>query len=195
MIFLLFIFINFLGFINIGFLQALESFKSYSISFVLGNLSKIIICYILIRLGLDVNGALLGILAAALVTFIYTFITISKKINLFSGQKELLNKNFSFINFKIASTILIANVSFIIITQIDILLVKFFFSTKYLETYVPVSTLSKVILYVPSAFSITLFPLLIKSFVKKNNTLKFMIFGLICCHYGIAISFYFYFFK
>ena len=68
----------------------------------------------------------MGILAAALVTFIYTFITISKKINLFSGQKELLNKNFSFINFKIASTILIANVSFIIITQIDILLVKFF---------------------------------------------------------------------
>ena len=48
----------------------------------------------------------------------------------------------------------------------------------------------------PSAFSITLFPLLIKSFVKKNNTLKFMIFGLICCLLsGIAISFLFFIFS
>ena len=189
------IFLTFVIFFHIGFIQAFETFKVYSSTFVIFNILKVCLAYILISSGHEKTGVLIALTLAAILQAYYTFYFINREISIL---KNLNFKKYIFvsINLKNSFTIIVANVSFIIITQSDVLMVKFFFDQQYLNIYTPVSTLSKIILYIPSAFTIIFYPIFVKSFLT-NAKVKDIIFLIIIFNViaGLSVSLFFYFFS
>ena len=194
-LFVCLIFLTFVTFFHIGFIQAFEKFKVYASSFVIFNVLKVCLVYIFISFGYEKTGVLITLVFISALQAYYTFYFINKKIGIFKNL-NFKKYNFIFINLKNSFIIIVANVSFIIITQGDILMVKFFFDQQYLNIYTPVSALSKIILYIPSAFTIAIFPLLVKSFlinVKVKDTIVLVIiFNIVV---GFSVSLFFYFFS
>ncbi len=189
------IFFTYVNFFQVGLIQAFEKFKLYSTSFTIFNILKIVFSFIFIYLGYNTTGVLLSLSLVGIIGTIFNFFFINLEIDIFK-YKKLVSLDLNFFKNKNILNIIVANVSFIIITQGDILMVKFFFDKSYLDTYSPASVLSKLVLYAPSALVTTLFPLFIKSFENNIRIKNALFFGISLTFLsGLCISIIFYFFS
>ncbi len=141
--------------VNNAYLQGLQYFKWLSVSGVLTTLLKIIIAVILIYFGLGVAGALGGVIFSTFIILILTYVVLRPSLS----KNNASISNTTHLLFKSAMPVLLANVAFAVMTQIDMVLVKYYFSEQEVGIYAAASILGKAVMYLPGGIAMALFPM------------------------------------
>jgi O-antigen/teichoic acid export membrane protein len=143
--------------LNNAFLQGLQSFSWFASLGVIAVTLKIILSVVFIFMGLAVDGALLGVLVTGALIFIIGYKIILGTIPNIGSQKTFLQVD-NFINFSSYFPVLVANLAFVVMTQLDIVLVNWYFHPDLAGQYAAAAILGKVILYLPGGLALALYP-------------------------------------
>lgn len=160
------LFLTFLPIINNAFLQGLQCFTWLSISSSLGVLLRIIFAVILVWLGYGVTGALGGTILAALVGWLITSGV------LYGPLAAGRNKPFKteHLSFKPTLPVLAANVAFAVMTQLDMVLVNYYFPAHEASLYAAASILGKAVMYLPGGIALALFPMVAENHAREERS-------------------------
>ncbi|XOJ84580.1 oligosaccharide flippase family protein [Methylophilaceae bacterium Uisw_099_01] len=157
--------------INKAYLQGLQYFKWLSASGVLSTLFKTIIAIIFVYFGFGVSGALGGVFISTLITLVLTYFILRPTLN----KNTIGTSNTTRFLFKSASlAVLFANIAFVTMTQIDMVLVKYFFSEQDAGLYAAASILGKAVLYLPGGITMALFPMVAENHAKEKSSANLM---------------------
>ncbi len=177
--------------VNNAYLQGLQYFKLLSISVALSTLLKIIFSVVLVWVGFGVSGALGGVVLSSLALFLGTYLVL--KPSLRRENKHSYNKNH--LSFKSAIPVFLANIAFVIMTQIDMVIVKYYFTEQDAGLYAAASILGKAVLYLPSGIAIALFPMVAENHAEGESSthLFFQAVGVtaVLCTMGSLLYYYF----
>ena len=160
------LFIAFPQSVNNAYLQGLQYFKWLSMSGILGTLLKIIIAVWFIWLGFGVSGALGGFVFSSLIMLIITYIILRPSLK---GNKECVLDN-DHLSFKSIMPVLLANIAFVTMTQIDIILVKYYFTEQDAGLYAAASILGKAVMYLPGSIALALFPMVAENYAVGKDS-------------------------
>ena len=149
----------------------MQYFRWLSASGVLSTLLKTIIAIIFVFFGLGVSGALAGVLFSILITIVLTYFVLRPELNR-NTNKTSGSTNFLFKSTSVA--ILFANIAFAIMTQIDMVLVKYFFSEQDTGLYAAASILGKAVMYLPGGITMALFPMVVENHAKGKSSANLM---------------------
>ena len=137
-----------------GVIQGLRAFGYLGIGMIIGTLVKLFFGIFLVSLGLKVNGALLGVILGSLAGILFLIIPLKP---VFTENKVDYNIDFSQIYPYFLPTS-IALLCFMVITNIDLILVKHFFDSAQAGHYAAASIIARIILYLPGAIILVMFP-------------------------------------
>lgn len=190
-IFLLIIFTAFFSPINMAFLQAQQNFRWLAISVVGAHGFKILFCGTLVYAGLKLNGALMGMVLASLAVWLLAYRPLRHLVALPAGTAVVGGH----ISFRGSISVLIANLSFVVMTQLDIILVNHFYNTHQAGVYAAAAILGKAVMYLPGAISIAMFPMVAENQSRAQGSahLFFNAMLLTACIAGAGAIFYFLF--
>lgn len=190
-IFLLVAFMLLFGPINMAILQAQQNFRWLAI-YLLGTHSfKILFCGSLVYAGFKLNGALMGMVLASLVIWLLTCRPLLHLIALPIGT-TVVGGHLSFWG---AIPVLVANLSFVVMTQLDIILVNHFYNPRQAGVYAAAAILGKAVMHLPGAIVIAMFPMVAENDSRAQGSAHLffnaMIFTASLC--GAGALFYFLF--
>lgn len=173
----------------LGVLQGLQKFNDLASNSILQISSKLTLGIVLVYLGLSVNGALAGYVVAPLIGFMLALVPLSFLSKQYGTSNPL---DFSQV-YKYAFPVFITLLFFMLLTNIDVVLVKHFFAPSEAGYYSAASIVAKIIFYLPGAIGMVMFPRISELYSLSQDTtfiLKKSLFytGLIC---AIAIMLYF----
>ena len=200
-VFLLITFIMLTLFITVStsFLQGLQKFKIISINGVLAAFLKITFCAIFVFFGWGVEGAIGGAVAYSLVMVAYTFWylvrCVARKSPSVPGARSCSDEAHNFSTLKSILPILIANSAFVVMTQLDMVLVNYFFSASESSVYATASILGKAVLYIPGGIVLALFPLVAENQVLGKTSALLLLQGLLITALlcgGVAALYFYY---
>jgi O-antigen/teichoic acid export membrane protein len=185
------LFLTFLPIINNAFLQGLQSFAWLSASGSLGVLLKIIFSVALVRLGYGVAGALGGTILASLAICLITYGALYD--TLAEGQGKPFQT--THVSFKSALPVLVTNAAFAAMTQLDMVLVNYYFPPHEAGLYAAASILGKAVMYLPGGIAMALFPMVAENHARDESSahLLFQSVGLTALLCGAGAIFYFLF--
>lgn len=185
------LFVTFLPIINNSFLQGLQSFSWLSVSSSLGLLLKIIFATSLVSLGYGVAGALGGAILAAMFSWIITYGALHRQ--LLAGRKKTFKTGH--LHFRPVLPVFVANIAFAAMTQLDVVLVNYFFQAHEASLYAAASILGKAVMYLPAGIAMALFPMAAENHARDESStyLLFQAVGLTALLCGIGAVFYFLF--
>lgn len=141
--------------VNVAYLQALQKFNWLAANALASHIFKIGLCAILISAGFKLNGALAGTVLAAFASWLLTYMPIRCIIRPSTSFKRGGQR----ILFSGVIPVLIANLAFVIMTQLDIVLVNHYYNNYDAGVYAAAAILGKAVMYLPAAVAIALFPL------------------------------------
>ena len=156
--------------VNNAYLQGLQYFKWLSVVGVLATLLKIIITVILIYFGLGVAGALGGVIFSTFIILILTYVVLRPSLS----KNNASISNTTHLLFKSAMPVLLANVAFAVMTQIDMVLVKYYFSEQEVGIYAAASILGKAVMYLPGGIAMALFPMVAENHASGKSSAHLM---------------------
>jgi O-antigen/teichoic acid export membrane protein len=154
-IFLFMVFTSLFVPVNTAFLQAQHNFRWIAIYIVAVHGFKILFCVALVFAGFKLNGALMGMVLASMATWLMTYLPLRSVVARPIGVEQLKDH----LSVKRAIPVLIANLSFVVMTQIDILLVNHYFDTHQAGIYAAAAILGKAVMYLPGAVVMAMFPM------------------------------------
>lgn len=177
--------------INIAYLQAQQNFSWLAINALAAHGFKIFFCTILIIAGYKLNGALIGTVLAVLATWLLTYMPLRRTILLPTGR----NVSGGHLAFSGTIPVLIANLSFVVMTQLDIILVNHFYNIHDAGVYAAAATLGKAVMYLPGAITIAMFPMVAENESRNQGSahLFFNSMALTAALSGAGALFYFFF--
>lgn len=138
-----------------AFFQGLRFFKWLSFSGILTSVFKIIFAPILVFLGWGVSGALGGIVLSTLIVLFLNYVILHPSLS----EKKLNDPVITEFLFKSSLPVLLANVAFAFMSQIDMILVKYYFTEHDAGIYASASILGKAVMYFPGGVAMALFPM------------------------------------
>lgn len=186
--------------INLGGLLGLNKYGHYGINMTFSGLLKLVISIILVSLGLNIMGALNGIFLSIIITFCLTSIFLKRSITSISNSIEFKDEiyiencgnNQSKVNFldvyKYIFPVAITSFGFMILTNIDIILVKHFFHPEDAGYYSIAQMVGRVILFLPGPIMTVMFPEIAKlnanskdviPTLRKSLKLVFLLCGIV----------------
>lgn len=167
--------------VAIGGLQGLELFKWFSASSIVSGIIKLLLTFIFIIWGYNISGALGAFLISILCSIGISYIPLRR---LFSLGKIRSSVNYQEIYqylFPIAISIFCFNGLF----NIDMIMVRYFFSVQDSGIYSLAQMVGKIFLFLPSAISVVLLPRTSHLSAKKINTLSVLnrsiLYGAVLC--------------
>lgn len=174
--------------INRGFLQGTQRFLAVSFLNILEMGLRLLIGIFLVFIGLKLNGAVSAIVLATAITYSISFIPLSKIFKFKSSDS--ISSKFRFDKKEIISytwPTLIASFFLALALNIDIILVKHYFSPETAGIYSAISTIAKIILYATSPIIGVMFPMVSEKKVKGDKHFKIFIFSLLLTLAGSLI--------
>jgi O-antigen/teichoic acid export membrane protein len=185
------LFLTFLPIINNAFLQGLQRFIWISASGTLGVLLKIIFSAVLVWLGYGVAGALGGTILALLAGWLITYGALHRPLAAGRG----LPFQTAHLSIKPALPVLAANVAFAAMTQLDIVLVNYYFPAHEAGLYAAASILGKAVMYLPGGIAMALFPMVAENHARSQSSAHLLLqaVGLTALLSGAGAVFYFLF--
>jgi O-antigen/teichoic acid export membrane protein len=185
------LFLSFPPIVNNAFLQGMQSFSWLSASTSLGVLLKIVFSVALVWLGYGVSGALGGTILAALATGAITYGA------LYGPLMQGRGKTFQTVHlqFKPALPVFVANAAFAAMTQLDMVLVNYYFAAHEASMYAAASILGKAVMYLPGGIAMALFPMVAERHARNESSapLLFQAVGFATLLCGAGAIFYFIF--
>lgn len=174
--------------IVMGAIQGLQAFGYLGIGMIMGALVKLFVGIFLVYLGFKVNGALLGLVLGSLAAILFLIIPLK---SVFTKNKVDHNIDFSEIYPYFLPTS-IALLCFMIITNIDLILVKHFFDPAQAGYYAAASIIAKILLYLPGAIVLVMFPKASELYALNEEhrpiLKKSLFYGILLC--GAALLFF-----
>lgn len=185
------LFLTFPTAINNAFLQGMQRFSWLSASTSLGVLFKLACSSWLIWLGYGLTGAVGGVVAASLALWLVGYGVLHQPLA--QGRKSTYQT--AHLSIKSAFPVLIANAAFAIMTQIDMVLVNYYFPQHEAGLYAAASILGKAVMYLPGGIVLALFPMVAENHARKEASahllLQAVMLTLLLC--GAGAIFYFVF--
>lgn len=176
--------------INNAFLQGLQKFTWFSVCGALGVLLKILFSVVLIWLGYGMNGALGGVALSLLAVWIISYGGIRGQVQQGQGKPFLKNH----ISVRSALPVLVANVAFTAMTQLDMVLVNYYFSPHEAGMYAAASILGKAVLYLASGVALALFPMVAENNARNQGSANLLMQALILAAFLCLSGAVFYYF-
>lgn len=149
--------------VNNAFLQGLQNFYWLTVSILLGIALKIFLSWGFISLGYGASGALSGTLLSCLITIVMGLYLVSRDLKSNHDQKIKTTELVVTPPRLNVLPVLIANLGFVAITQLDMVLVNWFFTSSEAGIYAAASVFGKAILYLPGGIVLALFPMVAKN--------------------------------
>lgn len=165
-IFLSTVFFLFFGSVNPAFLQAQQNFRWLAASGMAVPVFKIIFCVALVLAGFKLNGTLMGVALALAISWLITFLPLRHTVASPAGA----GRTGGHLSFKSAIPVLIANLAFTIMTQLDIVLVNHYFDSQQAGIYAAASILGKAVMYLPGAIAIAMFPMVAENDSREQSS-------------------------
>lgn len=153
--------------INMGLLQGLQRFRYLGIIGILSGVLRLAFGVLLIYIGLGINGA---ILAGIITVFVITLITCYPMRFLFDKTIEYDKERYTkeVLWYSLPTTL--AALSFTGLLNIDLVLVKHFFSPEEAGNYAAAAILGRSIFYLPGAIILAMFPMASESHTLNKDT-------------------------
>jgi O-antigen/teichoic acid export membrane protein len=185
------LFLTFLPIINNAFLQGLQSFTWLSASNSLVFLLKIIFSVVLVWLGYGVAGAIGGSILATLAIWIVTYGALYGPLAAGRGKPYQTMH----LSFKPALPVFVANVAFAAMTQLDMVLVNYYFSAHEAGLYAAASILGKAVMYLPGGIALALYPMVAENHARNESSVHLLLqsLGLATVLCATGATFYFIF--
>jgi len=171
--FLLMLVLTLLLVINNAFFQGCQKFILLASTTLGGIFLKIILSIGLIYIGYKANGALIGVvLSIATLNIIGFFLnqrTLERQTSKAGPSVALpeIKKN--------VIPVLFANLGFVAMTQLDMILVNWFFPPDQAGSYAAASVFGKAVLYLPGGLVLALFPLVVEKHANNDGSINLLI--------------------
>ncbi len=178
--------------INMGILQGLQKFGYLGLSGILSGVLRLACGVLLISRGLGVNGAIVAGIIPSLVMLFITFYPIR-----FLFNKAVHNDNERYTKeiLLYSLPVTLSTFCFTGIINIDLVLVKHFFSPEDAGNYAAVAILGRSIFYLPGAIILAMFPMVSESHTLNKDTHgllnKALLFTLLLSGVGLVLFFVF----
>jgi O-antigen/teichoic acid export membrane protein len=155
--------------ITMGSLYGLQKFKEVAFNTVASGLVKLGTGFSLVALGFKVTGALLGFILSSILALVFSLFQLPSWLRQphHHGTKYLLDKkeiNYYFI------PVGLATLCFFILTNMDVILVKHYFDATSAGYYSVAQMVGKIVLFVPGAVGIVMFPKIVENHAKNLDT-------------------------
>ena len=181
--------------LNLGALQGLQKFKSLGAASILNSFLRFTLGVAFVNIGLNVAGALMALIIAGLTAFLAAFIPL-RKYFLFEQDGGLKSKTEKLDIkgiYKYCLPAFIALFSFALLTNMDLQLVSPFFSKEDAGYFAVSRMIGKIILYLPGAITIVMFPKVSEYHTLNKDTTPILkkclwIVGSICLFAGLICS-------
>lgn len=155
--------------LTIGALTGLQKFNAVALNSALTGVAKLGIGFLLVTLGFKVLGAFLGFILSQVLTFVVSlfqlpaWLKVSKhRVEQIAFDKKEVKRYFLPVG--------LTTFCFFILTNIDVILVKHFFSAAEAGYYSVAQMVGKMVLFVPGAIGIVMFPKVVETHAKSQNT-------------------------
>jgi len=178
--------------VNLGALQGIQKFISLGFNTVLNFLLKLVFGIALVVIGFGVNGALGAVIIASAVALIVSFIPLRS----FFSKVYSKNSDFKFSElYKYSFPTMIAMFCFAVPANVDVIIAKHFFAAHSAGLYTAATVLGKIILFIPGAIVIAMFPKVSKMYAEKKDTshllnISLLYTGLVSCVMAIGYWFF-----
>lgn len=160
------LFLQWLSPIAGGILRGTKRFFVMSFVTVADSFSKMVVGILLVTLGFGISGALTGLVLGSLIGLAISAIFIKK----YMKPNNPHEPDFKFSSFYIYSLpVLIAMVGLSIPSNIDVIVVKYFFSPFETGIYSSIAVLGKIVLFVSGAVGTMMFPIVAEKHVRKED--------------------------
>lgn len=160
--------------LNRSILQGLLKFKEATLSIILENSTRLMVGILLIYSGLNVGGAMTGLVVAAIAGWYLSRFYLR---NYVKGNLKLPPNIGEMIVYSIP--VIVQSAALISIYSSDLILVKHFFSSHDAGIYAALSTLGKIIFFGASPIAAVMFPLVSQRQVKNQDYKKIFVLSLI----------------
>jgi O-antigen/teichoic acid export membrane protein len=166
--------------INKGILQGTQQFIPLSVLTAVEMLLRLLIGVLLVRIGFAVSGAILAIVLATAIAYIFTFLPLRKISEKAISQKDkkvfVFDKRemFSYSWPTFLATFLLATAM-----NVDVILVKHNFSPEIAGQYAAISTVAKIILYLTTPIISVMFPMISEKKIKGEKHYKTFLLSMI----------------
>ena len=177
--------------VTVGVLQGLQKFGYFGIDIMTGGIGKLIFAVLLVYLGLKVVGATLGLalgyLSALLLALFLLRSLLSKGQD--AGDRSLKLERVGAYFLAAALT----SLCYIVLINVDILLVKHFFNPSQAGHYAAASILAKIIFYLPGGIIMVMFPTASELYALKEESQavlkKSLFYGGVLCSSVVLLYF------
>ncbi len=166
-VFFIFIALSFLGSAPTGFLQGLSRFKAYSLASVLSSLLKILLGAGLAFLGFGIWGVVWGLIAMNLLSIIACLLLLKK--NLRARFEESLFSPTDLVQYALPTAVVLLALASLY--NMDVILVKHFFSPEEAGVYSSVVMLGRIIFFGLGSVQLVMFPLSSEKFENGGDSL------------------------
>jgi O-antigen/teichoic acid export membrane protein len=185
------LFFTFFPIINNAFLQGLQNFTWLASTTSLGFVLKIIFSGALVWLGFGVAGAMGGLILAGLASGLITYGALHTALS--EGRDKPYQT--AHLSFKPALPVFVANLAFVAMTQLDMVMVNYYFPAHEAGLYAAASVLGKAVMYLPGGISVALFPMVAENHSRNEGSTHLFLqaIGLTAILCGAGAIFYFLF--
>lgn len=172
-VFLVFVFggISITYYINNGFAQGLLKFRLLSLFIIMLSFFKYILSIIFVHYQSSVNSVLYAIICSGIITGLFSYLMLKHFLKQWQNQKYKHEKG-EFKNYLLP--LIISNFFFGTLTQIDVVLVKHFFSPYDAGIYASAAIIGKAVMYLPIAIVMSLFPIVTSENTREKETLHIL---------------------
>ncbi len=155
--------------VAMGALYGLQKFKSIATVVVATSIAKLSTGFSLVAIGFKVMGAISGFIASFAVSFILSLAHLPNWLKKIKNKysEHLLNKK-DILQYFIPAGI--SMLSFYLLTNADIVLVKHYFSPVSAGFYSVAQMVGKIVLFVPGAIGLVMFPKAVENHTKNSGS-------------------------
>ena len=154
--------------VSSGIIQGMGRFKTLGLNTILGTFLKLILGILFIYLGFKTFGAIVGILLSMIIAYLVILFSIRDVVRL--KIPDNIDSSIDLKAFyKSTTMILISTILLTVISYIDIVLVKHFFSAQDTGYFSAASQIGRIILFFPGAIGIVIFARFSEKFEKKES--------------------------
>lgn len=158
-----------------AYLQGLLRFKAFAFFAISSSILRLLFPMIFIFLGFKVGGIYFGITLSSIFAFLISLVLLRKNFQNFISSD--LTEHFKKLLF-FSVPVLLINIGMTTLNNMDVVLVKKFFSDFDTGVYSLVVTVGKIMLFGIGTISVVMFPQISEMYIKGQNYLKKFIFFL-----------------
>jgi O-antigen/teichoic acid export membrane protein len=150
----------------LSYLQGLTRFKAFAFVSAFHGFLRFLIPVVLVALGYGLFGVFTGIAFSSILLFVTAYLLLKKNFRIY--QKESLGPFYKrMLAFSVP--VLLTNLGMMLLNNLDIILVKSYFSQEMAGYYAGVVTIGKVLLFGAGTVVVIMFPQISEAFAKGTS--------------------------